>query len=404
MLARLRSTLDFMPSPIEDKPGLLIRDPFQFSDATLIIPPALIEFLQFYDGSRSALDLRAELVRVAGDIQAGQIEEQLTTALSRAGFLEDDHFEQLRHAAEQAFAEAPTRLPAHAGSGYPDQPAELTKTISQYLTGGEKSADDSNGRVLAIAAPHVSPFGGIDAYRAAYASLSPVDAGRTFVVLGTSHYGHPDRIGLTRKPFDTPFGRAITDVALVDKIAAEAGDAARMEDYCHAMEHSIEFQIVFLQHLFGPDIRIVPVLCGSYSSLYQGGFPEETDAARRIFGALGELAAREGDRLLWVLGVDMAHMGRRYGDPIQAEAGLGEMQNVEQQDRARIARMESGDAPGFWELVRENSDPLKWCGSAPIYTFLKAVPNARGRLREYQQWNIDPESVVSFAGMSFHKR
>ena len=404
MLARLRPTLDFMPSPIEDKPGLLIRDPFQFSDATLIIPPALIEFLQFYDGSRSALDLRAELVRVAGDIQAGQIEEQLTTALSSAGFLEDEHFEQLRHSAEQVFAGAPTRQSAHAGSGYPDERDELTKTMAHYMAGGETSPTKSNGRLLAIAAPHVSPFGGIDAYRAAYASLSPEDAHRTFVVLGTSHYGYPDRIGLTRKPFDTPFGRAITDVALVDKIAAEAGDAARMEDYCHAIEHSVEFQVVFLQHLFGPDIRIVPVLCGTYSSLFQGGFPEETEAARRIFGALGELAAREGDRLLWVLGVDMAHMGRRYGDPIQAQAGRGEMQSVEQQDRVRIARIEAGDARGFWELVRENGDELKWCGSAPIYTFLKAVPQARGRLRQYQQWNIDPESVVSFAGLSFQTR
>jgi AmmeMemoRadiSam system protein B len=131
--------------------------------------------------------------------------------------------------------------------------------------------------------------------------------------------------------------------------------------------------------------------------------PEEADAARRIFGALGELASREGDRLLWVLGVDMAHMGRRYGDEWAAHAGRGEMQAVEQRDRARIACMESGDARGFWEQVRENGDDLKWCGSAPIYTFLKSVPNARGRLRQYQQWNIDPESVVSFAGMSFHR-
>ena len=50
MLPRLRSTLDFMPSPLENKPGLLIRDPFQFSDATLIIPPPLIECLEFFDG------------------------------------------------------------------------------------------------------------------------------------------------------------------------------------------------------------------------------------------------------------------------------------------------------------------------------------------------------------------
>jgi hypothetical protein len=32
---------------------------------------------------------------------------------------------------------------------------------------------------------------------------------------------------------------------------------------------------------------------------------------------------------------------------------------------------------------------------------LKAVPNARGTLRGYQHWNIDPESVVSFAALAF---
>jgi AmmeMemoRadiSam system protein B len=402
MLPRLRASLDFMPSPIEEKPGLIIRDPFQYSDATLIIPPALIGFLEFYDGQRSALDLRAELVRATGDVQAGDFERQLSEALSNAGFLEDENYERLRTNAERAFAEAPVREAAHAGGGYPDNAPELAQTIAGYLGEHSNGAAGRSGKILGIAAPHVSPYGGIESYRAAYAALSPEDAERTFVILGTSHYGHPDRIGLTRKPFETPFGKAITDTALVEKLAAEAGQGALMEDYCHAMEHSIEFQIVFLQHLYGPNIRIVPILCGGYMSLYQGGFPEQTEAVRRIVGALGEMAAREGDRLLWVLGVDMAHMGRRYGDTISASAGHGEMLAVEQRDRARIARMEAGDARGFWELTRENGDDLKWCGSAPIYTFLKVLPQARGRLGQYQQWNIDPQSIVSFAGMSFH--
>ncbi|HTD42796.1 MAG TPA: AmmeMemoRadiSam system protein B [Bryobacteraceae bacterium] len=406
MLPRLRTSLDFMPSPLEDKPGLVIRDPLRFSDATLIIPPALIGCLELFDGEHSGLDLRAYLIRLTGDLGAGELEKHLLEALSGAGFLEDENFEQRKAEAEQAFAAAPLREPVHAGAGYPDHPQELTKTLRGYMAGdaAEVSANEpSHDCVLAIAAPHVSPFGGIDAYRAAYSALSPADAERTFVILGTSHYGHPDRLGLTRKPFLTPFGEAITDTKLVDELARSAGASAAMEDYCHAIEHSIEFQVVFLQHLFGPRIRIVPILCGSYArSLFAGGFPEDDDGVRRIFGALGELAAREGPRLLWVLGVDMAHMGRRYGDALTATAGRGEMEEVERRDRARITRMELGDAQGFWELVRENQDELKWCGSAPIYTFLKAVSGARGSLLRYQQWNIDEESVVSFAGMRFH--
>jgi len=124
---------------------------------------------------------------------------------------------------------------------------------------------------------------------------------------------------------------------------------------------------------------------------------------RRFLETLGELAAREADRLFWVLGIDMAHMGRRYGDRFAAFADRGEMARVAERDRVRIDRINAGDAAGFWDLVQERQDELKWCGSSPLYTFLRAVPHARGELNRYEQWNIDDQSVVSFAGISFHK-
>jgi len=401
MLARLRPTLDFMPSPVPDKPGLLIRDPFYFSDATLIIPPVLVESLTYFDGAHSSLDLREHLVRLTGDLDVSGLEQHLIDTLSDAGFLEDENFFRRKEEAERAFAGAATREPAHAGTGYPENPAELTSTMRGYLNGSTTATP--GGRTRAIAAPHVSPYGGVDSYRAAYASLTPADSERTFVVLGTSHYGQPDRFGLTRKAFTTPFGETRTNLALVDEIAQAAGDGVLMEDYCHAIEHSIEFQVVFLQHIFGPSVRVLPVLCGAFSrGMKTGARPEDDEAVRRTIGALGDIAAREGDRLLWVLGVDMAHMGRRYGDRFEAAADRGEMEDVARRDRLRIERMEQGDAAGFWDQVRENRDDLKWCGSSPIYTFLRAMPDVRGSLLHYQQWNIDPHSVVSFAGMRFH--
>jgi AmmeMemoRadiSam system protein B len=175
-----------------------------------------------------------------------------------------------------------------------------------------------------------------------------------------------------------------------------------MEDYCHAVEHSIEFQVLFLQHIYGPGIKILPILCGSFArSIHYGGMPESNPEVERFLGALGEIAAREGDRLLWVLGVDMAHMGRRYGDKDSAIADEGAMVAVAERDRSRIKSLSQSDADGFWNQVQENRDDLKWCGSAPIYTFLKTVPNARGDLKRYQQWNIDEQSIVSFAAITF---
>jgi AmmeMemoRadiSam system protein B len=397
-LPRLRMNLDFMPSPVEDRPGLLIRDSYGYSEAVLIIPPELVQCLTCFDGEQTDLDLRQLLVRMTGELEVGGLEQHLLETLSTSGFLHDDTYEQLRHERHREFADAEVRSPVHAGTAYPEEAEDVRATLDAYLAGSE--APKIEGKLVGIAAPHVSPFGGWQTYRAAYSALLPERRDTTFVILGTSHYGEPDRFGLTRKPFETPYGRTRIDYDLVNELADEP--AAKMEDYCHAVEHSIEFQALFLQHLYGPEVRILPVLCGSFVEAIQGhGLPEKNEHVKRFLGRLGEISAREGDRLTWVLGVDMAHMGARYGDDQEAHADKGHMQDVARRDHARIERISAADAQGFWEQVQENEDDLKWCGSSPLYTFLRAVPEAKGTLRGYEQWNIDEGSVVSFAAMSF---
>lgn len=77
------------------------------------------------------------------------------------------------------------------------------------------------------------------------------------------------------------------------------------------------------------------------------------------------------------------------------------MLEVAERDRERFERIAAGDAPGFWRLVQEKADELKWCGAAPLYTFLKAVGPTRARVDRYEQWNIDEGSVVTFAALAF---
>jgi AmmeMemoRadiSam system protein B len=390
-----------MPSPDPERPGLFIRDPYGFSDTMLVIPPPLVASLACFDGEQTTLDLRASLVQATGELQVGEIEKQLFDALDNAGFLENEKFESLRVARIQEFTNAPTREPSHAGSAYPGDPEEARAQLAEFMSSAAPEAAE-DGNLIGLASPHVSPFGGWESYRDAYSALTPSYRDRTFVILGTSHYGEPDRFGLTRKTFVTPFGEAVTDLSLVNHLAEQAPNSIRMEDYCHAVEHSIEFQVLFLQYIFGANVRILPILCGSFArSIYQGGVPEDNEDVRRFLGTLGDLAAHDRDRLFWVLGIDMAHMGRRYNDPLAAAANQGQMLEVAGRDKARIERVQEGDASGFWSLVQERQDDLKWCGSSPLYTFLRAVPEARGTLRRYQQWNIDAQSVVSFAAMTF---
>jgi len=413
-LPRLRGDLDIMPSPSRAQPGLIIRDPFRFSEVTLLIPPVLARCLGCFDGEHDEGDLNAMLARLSGQVAVSEPARRLIASLHEAGFLEDDRFAELRGAREREFAALAERASAHAGSGYPSESASLTDTLDGYFNGDGKTARAggkgksraaAESGLLGIAAPHVSPEGGSTSYAAAYRALprSKALAERIFVVLGTSHYGEPDRFGLTRKPFATPFGVAPTETALVDELAGAAPAAVTVEDYCHAVEHSIEFQVVFLQYLYGPGIRILPVLCGAFTA---GGapdrLPERSDRVARFLGALGEMADRRERELCFVLGVDFAHVGRRYGDGHAARAYEGPLEVVAERDGARVDRILAGDAEGFWNLVMERGDDdLKWCGSSPLYTFLRSVPGVRGRQLGYEQWNIDDASVVSFGAVAF---
>lgn len=402
-LPRLRSALDVLPSPDRDRPGLLLRDPFRYTDAILYVPPAWAMTLGCLDGQHTGLDVQELLTRMTGQLVFSSEVQKFVGLLSEQGFLETEEFERLRARRHAEFAEASERQPAHAGSAYPAAPADVRNTFAQYFAPFAQ-CDGLHPGVIGVAAPHVSPEGGRDCYAAAYARLAahPGLTGRTFVILGTSHYGQPQKFGLTRKPFVTPLGSTRVDVELVGWLEQRAPEAITTEDYCHSIEHSIEFQCVFLQHLFGPQITILPILCGPFAdSLITGRPPEGDTAVARFFDALGEMAERQASRLFWVLGIDMAHMGRRYGHEFHAVAMMGEMASVAEQDRRRMDAVVAGDAAAFFDLVKRNGDELSWCGYPPLYTFLKAVPRARGRVLRYEQWNIDPQSVVTFAGLEF---
>ena len=411
-LPRLRYDVEFLPSPVAKRPGLMLRDPFCYTDATLIIPPALVPALRCFDGELTDLDLRQTLTQTTGDLEVGELMNHLISTLDNGGFLLTPRFDELRGRCHRQFAEAPVRSATHAGTAYPDEEGELRELLTDYLAAPERVPADAS-TLVGIAAPHISPEGGWETYREAFRALpsslieSPgtdnTRVEKVFIILGTSHYGEPGRFGLTRKNFATPLGEAKTESAWVDWLAQRAPDATLMEDYCHSVEHSIEFQVIFLQSLFGPSIRILPILCGSFAlSMSAGRKPEDDDSIREFLGSLGELAARESARACFVLGVDMAHMGRRYGDDA-AQAGDVLMCEVAKRDQARIARLSAGDADGFWDLVCQNQDDLKWCGTSPFYTFLRVAQPASGALRRYQQWNIDDASVVSFAAMTFHR-
>ncbi len=408
ILPRLRGGLDILPSPVPDRPGIILRDPFRYSEEMLLIPSAWVPALSCLDGKHTGRDAQELLVRHGGGelVYSGQIQD-FVSMLREHGYLETREFFDLKAKRHADFRASTERVPVHAGEAYPNDAERLREVFDPHFS-VSRAAHDEDGSPIGIAAPHVSLEGGWDCYASAYGRLDPSLADKTFVILGTSHYGQPDRFGLTRKSFATPLGPVAVDESALDFLIENAPDAVEVEDYCHAVEHSIEFQVVLLRYRLGAPVKIVPILCGPFlQSQRDGRGAEEGSELGHFFDALRNLHLERSGQLFYLLGIDLAHIGKRYGDPFSVRAGKGAMLEVESRDRERLEKVCEADVGGFWDLVQPQADPLKWCGFSPLYTFLTAlepVVSLEGSVLKYQQWSIDPESVVSFVGMEFREK
>ena len=409
-LARLRADLDVMPSPLPEQPG---RTPVLFVpllDRDAGCPPLLAQCLSCFDGEHDEDDLRALLTRLTGRAAIAPIAKPGGVA-EGGGFSDDDRFAEMRGQREREFAAGTERASAHAGSGYPDERAALTKTLTGYFD-GRRSKGDTNGKgaAIGIAAPTSA--------RKVARGATPTRIGRSGRTTGAdlrrrrhlalrgagSVRHHPQAVldAVWRGAHRTPVARS-----------AGGGRPRRGGGrglLSRGSSISVEFQVVFLQYLLGPRVRIVPIPRGAFVAGPQAGRPPgHSGQVERFLGALGELAAREGDWLRFVLGVDFAHIGRRYGDPRPARAHAGPLQEVEQCDRARLARVAAGDAGAFWDLVYEGGDDdLRWCGSSPLYSFLRAVPQAAAgcvvRTLEHRRGQRRQLGAMAFDGRATQAR
>jgi AmmeMemoRadiSam system protein B len=222
-----------------------------------------------------------------------------------------------------------------------------------------------------------------------------------FVIFGTCHAGMAHPFALTGKDYESPLGPVAVDRAFVESLAARARQDCFGAELAHRIEHSIEFQAVFLRYLFDGrrDIAIVPVLTSfAHEALARGRRPEDDPRVPRFLDALAETIAASGRRVALVAGADLAHVGPRFGDP-EPVTPL-ELARIADEDRAMLAAVEAGDPAAFFESVAGDDDRRRICGLSPIWTLLAALGGGRGELKRYAQWP-DPQGVVTFASVIY---
>ncbi|MCL6640752.1 MAG: AmmeMemoRadiSam system protein B [Candidatus Rokubacteria bacterium] len=404
---RLRAVEAF---PVQQNGQRLIalRDPAGYAAGIVLLPPAAVEVVRHFDGRHSRVDIQAEIMRRLGELVPRADIEQLAAALDEHGFLESPRFAARRRQVDEAFLAAPTRPAAHAGGAYAAEPDVLRRTMDAFFAGPDGPGPvrwDAGGAdarpVAGIIAPHIDFHRGGPAYAWAYRDLAERCPAEIFVILGTCHAGMPDPFALSRKDWDTPLGTVRVDRDFVEALARRAGQDCFASEWAHRQEHSIEFQAVFLQYLFGGrrEVAIVPVLASfAHEAILAGTTPEADPRVARFLDALAETAAAGRRRVALVAGADLAHVGPRFGDPEPvSEAGRAA---IEHEDRAMLEPVAAGDAAAFFASVAADGDRRRICGLSPIYALLRLLGGRRGAVRRYGLWP-DPDGVVSYASVVF---
>jgi len=399
---KLRAVEAF-PTVIEGREVICLRDPAGFTDAVLVIPRPLIPVLALFDGEHSLLDIQAEVMRQSGELLYRDRLEELVETLDRQLFLEGPRLESERARLEAAFRAGPTRPPLHAGKAYAGDPPGLRAQLEACFThadGPGLPGPATAARLRAVIAPHIDLHRGGPAYAWAYRAVAEAAEADCFIIFGTAHAGMPHPFAVTLKAYDTPLGPLPVDREFVEALGDRYGGDLLGSELAHRAEHSIEFQAVFLRHLFGErEIRAVPVLTSFLHECLQAGKDPETDPGiAGFFEAVAETMATLPRRYCLIAGADLAHVGPRFGDP--EPISPARLREVAAEDRAMLAHVERADARGFFEAVARDGDRRRICGLSPIYALLRAADARTGRLLAYRQWP-DPQGTVTFASMVF---
>jgi len=250
-------------------------------------------------------------------------------------------------------------------------------------------------------APHIDIERGRKVYAPAYSALAGRRPPHTAVVFGTGHFADGNTYILTRKDFSTPLGTARADGAFCDRLAADCGFDIYKGELCHRGEHSIEFQVLFLQHVFGSEAmpRIVPILCTSFDPIMgRDGSPASLPEVKGFLAALGGAAeACPGDVLL-VAGADMCHVGPKFGAGSPLEQS--DLDRVRSEDMRALEAGASGGAGAFYREVAAIRNRNSICGVVSIYTVLEFLEGDKGELLGYDM-DVEPEgfAAVGFAAM-----
>jgi AmmeMemoRadiSam system protein B len=395
--------------PIEDRGhrGLVLRDPTDPELRPILVSDGAAEVLVLLDGQRTLAAVASALQLRGASVSPSQVRSFLER-LDEAGFLEGPRAEHRLRERERRFRSRASRAAVHAGGAYPDGADALPRTLADGYLHADGPGALPGPRLASMApprgviVPHVDLHRGAPTYSWAYKAVAEAEPAELYVVLGTCHTPVIGGFAATTKAYDTPLGALDSDGEFLDRLSRLWGRDVLAGEFAHANEHAIEFQAVYLRSL-GITAPMAPLLCDSLHTLVPAGIaPRSVAVVADFLAALRQAVTEDGRSVTFIAAVDLAHVGRRFGDAWRVDAGHAAQ--VGRQDREMLELILAPDADAYYEQVMHDRDARRICGLTPLYllTALMQAERRRGELLRYTQWiDVDQSSSVTFASAVF---
>lgn len=383
-----------------DGPGIVLVDRLGISEPSFI-PEDLLPIVGRCTGEWTLGEIREQAAPQYGGELPAEFVQQVVDQLEDRALLLGGRFETAIAERAAQFIAEPRRAASHAGSaGYPADAAALRAALRR-LVSTDCLATEAAAPVRGLVAPHIDLARGERGYAAAYGHLLTAEPADLYVIFGTGHAGPSAPVTGLSLDWQTPLGIAATDRAFVEHVHRAIGPPSPGDLLIHRAEHSIEFQVLLLQHVhealgIAPP-RVAGFLCGALPSAT--GDPLTEDYCRDIVQSFRAAEAGFAGTVRYIAGADLAHIGPFFGDPAPVDdARLAQLETTE---RARLAQLTNGSPGPFHASVDGNGNPDRVC-SAPAITLTAELAGGVGELLHYGQARAaDDSQTVSFCAMTF---
>lgn len=248
----------------QGQPMILVRDPEGLLPDPIVVPMPMFMLATLFDGQRELREVQQVLAQASGgQIVPTEQLEKIAEQLDQLYLFENERAAARRVELEAEYAALPARPAAHAGSAYPDDPAEAIEVFNEFFT---DLAGKANGtRPRGIITPHIDLRLGGRLLAEGLARVKADTPPQLYIILGVAHQPSRNIFTLTDKDFETPLGTVETDKTAAARLRELYGAERLSGELVHLGEHSIEFPVVALKYWHTPaeqPFKILPILCG----------------------------------------------------------------------------------------------------------------------------------------------